>query len=70
MFITKVMTIKYIVLEQAIENTFAVANKVPMDDCVCEPAGSFRNNSIEQLKQYAEYNKVDCEVSSLFLIKK
>ena len=48
---------------QAVENTFAVAKKVPMGDCLCEPYGGFLNNTIDKMSEFSLFNKTACTVS-------
>lgn len=48
---------------QAVENTFAIAKKVPLGECFCEPFGGFKNNTIERMQDFAQYNETVCKVN-------
>lgn len=49
---------------QAIENVFAIANKVPMGSCLCQPPGGYPNNTIERMEEFLQFDRETCRVSS------
>lgn len=48
---------------QAIENVFAIGNKIPMGSCFCQPAGGMLNHTVEQMEAFSTYEKAECQVS-------
>lgn len=50
-------------LSQAIENVFAIGNKIPLGSCFCQPPGGMVNNTAERFEEYMTYDKESCKVS-------
>lgn len=50
-------------LLQAIENVFAIANKLPMGSCFCQPPGGYPNNTVERMDQFLQFDRETCKVS-------
>lgn len=52
-------------ISQAIENVFAIAHKIPVGSCFCQPPGGYPNNTITRLEEYMRFDKETCDVSWL-----
>lgn len=48
---------------QAIENVFAIGNKIPMGSCFCQPVGGTANNTAQRIEEFLTYDKDYCKVS-------
>ncbi|CRK93510.1 CLUMA_CG007044, isoform B [Clunio marinus] len=52
--------IAFIFIYKAVENVFAIAKKIPIGECICQPPGGFMNASMRRVEEFKAFNETTC----------